>query len=73
MRRMNLDTYLRKPGSKRLTDLAMEAGVTPGRLSQLRESLDWPPQLAMAVEAATDRVLDAAILSPVVAQARGKS
>ncbi len=54
----------------RLTELAKVMDVTPGRLSQLRSSKEWPPKLALAVEAATDGAVDAGFVSPVIAEAR---
>ena len=68
---MTLDTYLERAGSKTLTALSVEMGVSKGRLSQLRNSTDWPPELAMRAEIATDGSLNASALSPVIAQARG--
>lgn len=64
-----LDLYLKKSGRK-LTTLAEEAGVTKGRLSQLRTSTDWPPMLALKVEDVTRGELNASDLSPIVRQAR---
>lgn len=45
-------------------------GISKGRLSQLRDSTDWPPELAMTAEEKTNGALDAAELSPVIAKAR---
>lgn len=67
---MTLDTYLAGEGAKTLTALSEEIGVSKGRLSQLRNSTDWPPELAMKVEEATGGALNASKLSRVVAQAR---
>lgn len=67
---MTLDTYLASSGAKSLTALSAAVGISKGRLSQLRNSTDWPPEVAMKVEKATDGALDAGVLSPVVAQAR---
>lgn len=65
-----LDAYLSREGAKSLTEIADEIGISKGRLSQLRDSQDWPPTLALKVEAATDGELDAGVLCPVIAQAR---
>jgi hypothetical protein len=67
---MTLDAYLRGEDAMTLTKLAGEVGVTKGRLSQLRNSTDWPPDLAMEAERATAGRLNASLLSPVVARAR---
>lgn len=67
---MTLDAYLATDGAKTLTDLAREVEVSKGRLSQLRNSVEWPAELALKVEAATDNHVDAADLSPIVRQAR---
>ena len=65
-----LDQYLRSDGAKRLTALAEEVGVTPGRLSQLRFVTGWPGDLALRIEEATGGALNASTLSPVVSKAR---
>lgn len=67
---MTLDTYLRRDGAKTLTAIADEIGVSKGRLSQLRNATEWPPELALKVEAATQGALSASKLSAVIAQAR---
>jgi DNA-binding transcriptional regulator YdaS (Cro superfamily) len=67
---MTLDTYLSRPDAKQLTALALEVGISKSRLSQLRNSTDWPPDLALKIEGATGGVLDASRLSRVVALAR---
>lgn len=67
---MTLDAYLKRDGAKSLTDLSAEIGVSKGRLSQLREATDWPPELAMKVEEATGGELSASALSPIIARAR---
>ena len=67
---MTLDTYLTAPDAKSLTALSLEIGVSKGRLSQLRNATEWPPELALKVEAATSGALNASLLSCVVAQAR---
>ncbi len=67
---MTLDTYLGSEGAKSLTALSLEIGVSKSRLSQLRDSIEWPPNLAMKVEIATCGAMDAAFLSSIVARAR---
>ena len=67
---MTLDAYLKKPGALTLTALSDKIGVSKGRLSQLRKSKDWPPELAMKIEQATGGSLSASLLSPVIKQAR---
>lgn len=67
---MTLDTYLRRPDAQTLTALSAAIGVSKGRLSQLRNVTEWPPELAMKAEAATSGALDASTLSPIIAQAR---
>ncbi len=67
---MTLDTYLSRDGAKSLTALSIEIGVSKGRLSQLRNLTEWPPELALKVEQATDGILSASELSTVVASAR---
>lgn len=65
-----LDAYLRREGATTLTKLSEAMGVSKSRLSQLRESTDWPPQLALNAERATDGKLNAGDLSPIVRDAR---
>ena len=67
---MTLDTYLAQPNAKSLTALALEVGISKGRLSQLRHKTDWPPELALKVEQATDGAINASWLSHTVATAR---
>jgi DNA-binding transcriptional regulator YdaS (Cro superfamily) len=67
---MTLDDYLDKEASPSLTELSARIGISKSRLSQLRNSTDWPPELAMLVEEHTDGALDASVLSPVIAKAR---
>jgi len=67
---MTLQTYLDRPGAKSLTDLATDIGISKGRLSQLRDSVDWPPSLALKVEAVTGGAINASDISPVIATAR---
>lgn len=66
---MTLGEYLAAPGAPTLTELSVKLGISKGRLSQLRDATDWPPELALEAEKQTG-VLDAAFLSPTVARAR---
>lgn len=67
---MLLDTYLSRDGAKSLTALSAEIGISKGRLSQLRHATDWPPELALKVEKATDGLVNASEISAVIADAR---
>jgi DNA-binding transcriptional regulator YdaS (Cro superfamily) len=67
---MTLSKYLGRDGAMSLTDLARAMGISKGRLSQLRDKTDWPPELALTAETKTDGALDAAELSPIIARAR---
>jgi len=67
---MTLDTYLKREGAMSLTTLAADMGVSKSRLSQLRDSTDWPPELALKAEDATSGEVSASDLSHVVARAR---
>ena len=64
-----LNDYL-KSSDRTLTELAAAAGVTKGRLSQLRNSETWPPMLALKIEKVTAGELSASELSPVIEEAR---
>ena len=65
-----LAAYLDKAGSKTLTALADEVDISKARLSQLRDSRDWPPSLALKIEGATGGRVSASALCPVIAEAR---
>lgn len=67
---MTLNAYLARRGAKKLSELAADIGVSRSRLSQLRNSRDWPPTLALKIEAATGGEISASELSPVVLEAR---
>lgn len=67
---MLLSTYLDTEGAPSLTELSVRLGVSKGRLSQLRDAKDWPPDLALKIEVETAGVLDAAQLSTIIARAR---
>lgn len=66
---MNLAAYFNRPDAMNASQLAAKIGVSKGRMSQLKDK-PWPPELALAAEKATDGALDAASLSPIIAQAR---
>lgn len=67
---MTLDTYLKRPNAKSLTELSVEIGVSKGRLSQLRDAEEWPAELALKVEAATGGAINASAISKLVRDAR---
>lgn len=67
---MTLAAYLERPDAKSLTTLAGEIGISKGRLSQLRLSREWPPELALRVEQMTGGGVNASDICPVIAQAR---
>jgi hypothetical protein len=67
---MTLDGYLKSPDAMTLTDLSEKIGVSKGRLSQLRDDTNWPPDLALKAEKETAGALDASELSPIIARAR---
>lgn len=67
---MTLSEYLKREGAESLTDLSAKLGISKGRLSQLRNEPEWPPELALRAETATGGLLNAAALSPIIAQAR---
>jgi len=70
---MTLDEYLAFEGSKSLTELSADVGISKSRLSQLRKATDWPPELALRVERATSGAVSASVISSVVASAREPS
>lgn len=67
---MTLSRYLETDGAPSLTDLSVKLGISKGRLSQLRDSVEWPPDLALKAEEQTNGALDAGELSPIIARAR---
>jgi hypothetical protein len=72
---MTLDDYLGSPAALSLTELSAACGVSKGRLSQLRAKdgkapPDFPPDLALRIERATDGCVDAALLSSVIRSSR---
>lgn len=66
---MNLTEYFERPEAMNASQLAAKIGISKGRMSQLKDK-PWPPELALAAEKATEGALDAARLSPVIAEAR---
>ena len=66
---MTLHNYL-NDSKRTLTEVALAAGVSTGRLSQLRHATSWPADLALKIEAVTDGALNASFLSDTVAKAR---
>jgi DNA-binding transcriptional regulator YdaS (Cro superfamily) len=66
---MTLDHYL-KAETGRLTRLAAACGVTPGRITQIRQGAGCSATLALKIEAATVGIIDAATLSKDVASVR---
>lgn len=67
---MTLDAYFARPDAKSITDVARLAGVSKGRISQIRGGDPCPAALALEIEAATDGLVNASDLSPVIAKAR---
>ena len=67
---MTLTQYLETEGAPSLTELSARLRVSKGRLSQLREATDWPPDLALKAEEETAGALNASDLSPIIARAR---
>lgn len=61
---------MRRPGALNLTALSRSIGISKSRLSQLRGRTDWPPELALKAERATNGEVNASELSPVIADAR---
>lgn len=55
------------------SQLAEKIGVSKARVSQLRDSKNWPAELALAVERETAGAVSASDLSPIVAQARAQT
>lgn len=67
---MTLHQYLELPEALSRGELCEALGVSQGRLSQLRHSTAWPPELALKAEEATGGLLSANDLSAVIAKAR---
>lgn len=65
-----LTHFLKAEGAPSLTKFAADIGVSKARLSQLRNSTEWPADLAMEAEKVSGGALSASTLSPVVARAR---
>ncbi|NVD44365.1 hypothetical protein [Qipengyuania atrilutea] len=67
---MTLHNYLKRSDAMSLTQLANEMGVSKSRLSQLRNSTEWPAELALTAESKTGGALNASHLCSIVAKAR---
>ena len=67
---MTLHDYVRRPGALTRTELCDGLGISAGRLSQLRDLRDWPPELALKLERVTHGAISASEICPVIAQAR---
>jgi len=67
---MTLQDYLNRPDAKKRNELCEGLGISAGRLSQLRDETEWPPELALKLEAVTDGIISASAISSVVAKAR---
>jgi DNA-binding transcriptional regulator YdaS (Cro superfamily) len=67
---MTLSAYFLRPDAMNASQLASAIGISKGRISQLRDSTEWPPELALSVERATGGAVSASDLSPIIAQAR---
>lgn len=67
---MNLSQYLARPGALTRQELCAQLGISNGRLSQLRELTDWPPELALQLEEVTRGAISASDVSPIIAKAR---
>ena len=67
---MTLDAYFKQPDAKSQTAIAAAAGVSKGRLSQIKGGAPCPPDLALRIESATGGAVSASELSHVIAQAR---
>lgn len=65
-----VDEYLASEGALSLSKLAEALSISKGRLSQLRHSNDWPPDLALKCEEALGGAVSASALSPTVKRAR---
>ena len=52
------------------SELSEALGISQGRLSQLRDSTEWPPELAIKLEEVTQGGVSASAISRVVALAR---
>ena len=67
---MTLEAYLKRKDAKNLTALSKALGISKGRMSQLRHAKEWPPELALGLEEATEGRLDASRFSAVIRKAR---
>lgn len=67
---MTLQEYLNQPDALTRSALCERLGISNGRLSQLRDLTDWPPELALRLEEVTAGAISASDVSPIIAQAR---
>lgn len=67
---LSLSQFLDTAGAPSLTDLAEKIGISKGRLSQLKSETDWPPDIALKIEAATNGAIDASAVSTIIQRAR---
>jgi DNA-binding transcriptional regulator YdaS (Cro superfamily) len=67
---LTLSQFLDTNGAPSLTDLAEKIGISKGRLSQLKSETDWPPDIALKIEAATHGAIDASAMSTIIQRAR---
>lgn len=67
---MDFAQYLASDHALSLTEIANRTGVSLGRISQLKRSGAWTPEMALAVEQATDGVVDASQLNDTIKRAR---
>ena len=65
-----IKSYFDRPGSLKRAEVCEAMNITQGRLSQLRDSVDWPPELALKMESVTRGAINASDISPLVAKAR---
>lgn len=67
---MTITDYFASDGALSRAEISELLGISQGRLSQLRDDKNWPPDLALRMEEATAGCVDASTLSPVIAKAR---
>lgn len=68
---MDIHRYFKRDGAMNRSRLAEAIGISKGRMTQLCEKgAEWPPELALKAEAATDGILDAGALSDIIRRAR---
>jgi hypothetical protein len=67
---MKLSQYLKRKDALSRNELCDRLNISKGRLSQLNDETEWPPELALKAEEATHGVMNASSLSSVIARAR---